>query len=117
MGICGPDGPPQDTPSTHISRSSNMTVGFVGIHYPHASHYAEFVSRVQRVAEVMRSTPGCLAADCWVTATGEAVVSIVQWESEAAQASSLATVMAADVDVDFDEREARPREIIQLVSL
>ena len=25
-------------------------------------------------------------------------------------------VMAADVDVTFDEREARPREILQLVS-
>lgn len=93
-----------------------MTVGFVAIHYPHASYYDEFVSRVQRAAEVMRPTRGCLAADCWVTPTGEAVVSIAHWASEAAQASSLAAARAAGVDFDYDEREARPREIVRLLS-
>jgi len=91
-----------------------MTVGFVAIHYPHAAHYDEFVARVQRAAEVMRPTPGCLSAHCWVTPTGEAVISIAEWESEAAQASSLATAKATGVDFDYDEREARPRELLRL---
>jgi hypothetical protein len=91
-----------------------MTVGFVAIHYPHSAHYDEFVSRVQHAAEVMRPTPGCLGATCWVTPAGEAVISIAHWESEAAQASSLATAKAAGVDFDYDEREARPREILRL---
>jgi heme-degrading monooxygenase HmoA len=92
-----------------------MTVSLVAIHYPHAPHYAEFVARVQHAVEVMRPLPGCLAADCWVTATGEAVVSITQWESEEAQAASFGVAKAAGVDFDYDEREARPRQILRLV--
>ena len=91
-----------------------MTVGFVAIHYPDAAHYDEFVSRVQRAAKVMRPTTGCLGADCWVTPGGAVVISIAHWESEAAQASSLAAAKAAGVDFDYDEREVRPREILQL---
>jgi quinol monooxygenase YgiN len=93
-----------------------MKVGFVAIHYPHISHREEFIARVQRAAEVMRLTPGCLSADCWVTVAGDAVVSTAQWESEDALASSFATAKAAGVDFDYDERESRPREILRLVS-
>jgi quinol monooxygenase YgiN len=91
-------------------------VGFVATHYPHAAHQAEFVARVQHAAYVLRSTPGCLSADCWLTADGDAIVSTAQWESEEAQAASLATARAAGVDFDYDERETRPRDIIRLVS-
>lgn len=100
--------------SRRCEDEKQMTVGFVAIHYPRAAHYDEFVSRVQHAAEVMRATPGCLGAACWVTPAGEAVISIAHWESEAAQASSLATAKAAGVDFDYDEREARPREILRL---
>ncbi|WP_340682047.1 antibiotic biosynthesis monooxygenase [Amycolatopsis coloradensis] len=93
-----------------------MTVGFVATHYPHTDHHDEFVARVRRVADVLRCTPGCLAAECWVTAAGDAVVSIVRWESEAAQAASMQALGSAAVDVAFDDREVRPREIVQLVS-
>lgn len=93
-----------------------MNVGFVAMHYPHADHHDEFIERVQKVAGVLRSTPGCLAADCWVTASGDAVVSIVRWESETAQAASMQALGSADVDVAYDEREVRPREITPLVS-
>ncbi|WP_409491436.1 antibiotic biosynthesis monooxygenase [Amycolatopsis sp. cmx-11-12] len=93
-----------------------MTVGFVATHYPHPDHHDDFVSRVQRVADALRATPGCLAAECWVTAAGDAVVSIVRWESETAQADSMRALGSADVDVAFDDREVRPREIVQLVS-
>jgi quinol monooxygenase YgiN len=93
-----------------------MKIGFVAIHYPHISHREEFISRVQQAAEVMRPTPGCLSADCWVTVAGDAVVSTAQWESEEALVSSFATARAAGVDFDYDERESRPREIFRLVS-
>lgn len=93
-----------------------MKVGFVAIHYPHTSHREEFISRVQRAAEVMRPTPGCLSADCWVTAAGDAVVSTAQWVSEEALTSSISTARAAGVDFNHDERESRPREILRLVS-
>ena len=54
---------------------SGMTVGFVAAHYPQPMHFDEFVARVHQVAGVLRSTPGCLSAECWVTADGDAVVS------------------------------------------
>jgi len=93
-----------------------MKIGFVAIHYPHISNREEFISRVQQAAEVMRPTPGCLSADCWVTVAGDAVVSTAQWESEEALVSSFATARAAGVDFDYDERESRPRQIFRLVS-
>ncbi|OKI09812.1 hypothetical protein A6A06_04030 [Streptomyces sp. CB02923] len=94
-----------------------MKVGMVAYHYPHAEHRAEFVARVERVAEEFRRTPGCLSADCWLAADGDAVVSIVQWESAEASAASLAAVQATPgLDVAYDEREARPRETVRLVA-
>ncbi|MEU3624715.1 hypothetical protein BS329_34610 [Amycolatopsis coloradensis] len=93
-----------------------MTVGFVATHYPRPDHHDDFVTRVQRVADALRATPGCLAAECWVTAAGDAVVSIVRWESETAQAASMRALGSADVDVAFDDCEVRPREIVRLVS-
>ncbi len=92
-----------------------MKIGFVAIHYPHISSREEFISRVQQAVEVMRPTPGCLSADCWVTVAGDAVVSTAQWETEEAMASSFATARAAGVDFDYDERESRPREVFRLV--
>lgn len=89
-------------------------VGMVAFHYPHAAYREEFVSRVHQVRDVMLRTPGCLSAECWVS--GDAVISIVQWESEEARAASLAAVEQADVDVTYDERESRPREIVPLVA-
>ena len=91
-----------------------MMDGFIAIHYPHRAHHDEFVFRVKHAADVMRSTPGCLAADCWVTPTGEAVISVARWESEAARLASMATAKAAGVDFRYDDREARPREIFVL---
>ncbi|MFF4951777.1 antibiotic biosynthesis monooxygenase [Streptomyces chattanoogensis] len=93
-----------------------MKVGMVASHYPHAAYREEFVSRVRQVGEVFRRTPGCLSADYWLSADGEAVISIVQWESEEASAASFAAIAAAGVDVAYDEREARPREIVRLVA-
>lgn len=90
-----------------------MKVGMVAIHYPRESYHDEFVSRVQRAAEVIGTTPGCLSADCWVTTAG-AVVSTAQWETADARTASFVTAEAAGVDFTFDDRESRPREIHQL---
>lgn len=91
-----------------------MKVGMVASHYPHPASRAEFISRVRQVAEEMRRTPGCISADCWLTA--DAVISIVQWESEEASNASFAALEAAGLDVAYDERESRPREIVRLVA-
>ncbi|MFI6772688.1 antibiotic biosynthesis monooxygenase [Nocardia sp. NPDC050412] len=94
-----------------------MTVGFVAFHYPRPEDFDDFVARVRKVGAVLRSVPGCLSADCWVTTDGgDAVVSTGQWEFDEAFAASFAAVAAADVDVTFDEREDRPRKIFELAS-
>ncbi|MFI9597434.1 antibiotic biosynthesis monooxygenase family protein [Nonomuraea sp. NPDC052265] len=91
-----------------------MNVAMIASHYPHAAYREEFVERVRKVAEVFRGMPGCLSAECWLSE--DAVVSIVRWESDEAFAASLAALGTADVDVAFDEREARPREIVRLAA-
>jgi quinol monooxygenase YgiN len=105
-----------DVPPSHNPEEKNMKVSMVASHYPHPSHHEEFVARVQQVRSVFRQAPGCLAADCWVSADGKAVVSTVQWESEEARDASFASLRAAGLDTDYDERETRPREIVQLVA-
>ncbi|MGE7386348.1 antibiotic biosynthesis monooxygenase family protein [Streptomyces sp. NPDC004126] len=89
-----------------------MKIGMVAYHYPHPAHRDEFISRVHQVREVMLRTPGCLSGECWVS--GDAVISIVQWESEEARIAGLAAVQEAGVDVTYDERESRPRTIVPL---
>ncbi|MEU5868375.1 MULTISPECIES: antibiotic biosynthesis monooxygenase family protein [unclassified Nonomuraea] len=91
-----------------------MNVAMIAKHYPQAAYREEFVGRVRKVAEAFRGMPGCLSAECWLSE--DAVVSIVRWESDEAFAASLAALGTADVDVAFDEREARPREIVRLVA-
>jgi hypothetical protein len=93
-----------------------MKVGLVALHYPRREHWDEMISRVRRAADVMAATPGCLAADCWVSADGQAVVTTGQWESEQALTEGFAAVRTAGVDFGYDDRESRPRAVVKLMS-
>ena len=64
----------------------------------------------------MAATPGCLAAECWVSEDGQAVVTTGQWESEQDLMAGFSAVRTAGIDFDYDERESRPREVFRLVS-
>ncbi|GGT41326.1 antibiotic biosynthesis monooxygenase family protein [Nonomuraea spiralis] len=96
------------------TEESPVNVAMIATHYPQPAHREEFVTRVRKVAEVFRGMPGCLSAEIWLTQ--DTVVSFVRWESDEAFAASLPALGDADVDVAFDEREARPREIVRLVA-
>ncbi|MFI1161163.1 antibiotic biosynthesis monooxygenase [Streptomyces sioyaensis] len=91
-----------------------MTVGFVGIHYPQATHFEDFIDRVQQAVEVLRTAPGCLSAACWVTAEWDAVVSTAQFTSDEALAASFAAAGEAGVDFAYDGRERAPRQVLTL---
>jgi quinol monooxygenase YgiN len=93
-----------------------MKVGLVALHYPRPEHRDEMISRVRQAAAVMTAAPGCLAADCWVSEDGQAIVTTGQWESVQALAAGFAAVRTAGVDIGYDERESRPREIHRLIS-
>lgn len=56
----------------------------------------------------MAATPGCLAAECWLSEDHQAVVTVGQWESEQAMMAGFAAVRTTGVDFDYDERESRP---------
>jgi hypothetical protein len=91
-----------------------MSVAIVAFHYPRPEHRAELVARVRQAAEVMRSVPGCLAADCWENSqTGAVVTTGVREDADARQAA-FRSVAAAGVDFEYDEREARPRDVYSL---
>jgi Antibiotic biosynthesis monooxygenase len=92
-----------------------MKVGLVALHYPRPEHRDEMISRVRRAAEIMAATPGCLAADCWVSEDHQAVVTTGQWECEGAE-SRVCAVRTAGVDFDYDKRESRPRQVFTLAS-
>ena len=91
-----------------------MKVGLVAFHYPSPEFHDEMLRRVGQAAEFIARTPGCLAADCWLSAEPEAVVSTGQWESEEAYRASFAAARAAGIDFRYDEREVRPRDIFRL---
>ncbi len=93
-----------------------MSVCMIAFHYPQPALFDDFVTRVERVAQAFRSSGRCVSAQCWATCDRDAVVSIVTWESDQARTSSMAALQRADVDVAFDEREIRPREIYNLAS-
>lgn len=75
-----------------------------------------FVERVQRAAEVVGRSEGCLGADCCTTEDG-AVVSTVRWLSLSAMRASFAATAQARVDFSHDNREARPRHVLRLASV
>ena len=94
-----------------------MKVGMVALYYPHPEHRDEMIARVRQAAEAMAATPGCLAADCWVSEDGQAVVTTGKWESQRALTAGFAAVRTAGVDFDYDKRESRPRDVFRLVSV
>ncbi len=93
-----------------------MKVGLVAIHYPRPEQLDNLLARVRQAVEVIRSTSGCLCADCWLSTTGDVVVSTGEWVSGDALTASFAYAKAAGVDFEYDERESRPRVILRLIS-
>ena len=78
---------------------------------PRPEHRAEMVERVKRAAEVMRTCPGFLAADCWIEEGGDSVVAVGAFESKEQWLRAMQVVAGADLDFDFDDRELRPRQV------
>lgn len=93
-----------------------MTVGFVAFHYPRPEYAEEFIGRVHKACEFVRSRPACRAAECWVTADGEAVVTTGRFESEEALKAAFAAARDSGVITECDEREHRPRQFFTLLA-
>jgi quinol monooxygenase YgiN len=94
-----------------------MHVGMIAFHYPKAQHRDEMIQRVMQAAVVMTAVPGCLAVDCWNDPASGAVVTTGKWVSKEALEASFHAVRAAGVDIDYDDREARARDIFSLLAV
>lgn len=71
-----------------------MTVGMVAMDYLGREHRDEMISRVRQSAEVMAATPGCLAADCWLSEDNQSVATTGQRESEQALTAGFSALRA-----------------------
>lgn len=91
-----------------------VSVGLVAFHYPKPEYRDELAQRVRRAAEVMATVPGCLDVGCWHEEATGAIVTTGTWESKDAVRAGFAAVAAANIDFDYDDREARPREVFNL---
>ncbi len=92
-----------------------MSFRLVAFHYPKPEHHDEMTRRITRAAEVMTTVPGCLEADCWKEESSGAVVATGTFESKEACMRAFHAVAAAKVDIDFDDRESRPRDVYNLI--
>lgn len=91
------------------------TVGIVAVHYPRTGEQADVLALVRAAAEVMRATPGCVSADCWINPADGSVVTTGRWDSEAALQASFAAVAAAGIAFEDTSHEQRPRSVMRLV--
>jgi len=91
-----------------------MNFRIVAFHYPKAEHHDEMVRRCGRAAEVMATSPGCLDVEVWKEESGGAVVTTGKFESKEACMYALRKA-AAEADIQFDDRESRPREVHNLI--
>lgn len=92
-----------------------MALGVVAFHYPKPEHRDELVRRLAEAVTVMRAAEGCLAVDYWEDRDTGALVSTGTFASEDAWNGAVEAVLAANVDFDYDEREARPRDVHFLI--
>jgi heme-degrading monooxygenase HmoA len=91
-----------------------MSFCLVAFHYAKPAYRDEMIQRLHRAAEVVRTVPGCLDADCWQDEATGAIIATARWESKDACQGGFAALDAAHVDWQYDERESRPRDVFSL---
>ena len=85
--------------------------------YPKVEHRNQMIERVRQAATVMRTVPGCIDVDCWTDETSGTVITTAKWESRETLEAAFKAVRAAGVDIGYDDREARGREIFSLLAV
>jgi hypothetical protein len=91
-----------------------MSFRLIAFHHPTRQHHDEMLGRMTRASEIMRRALGCIDAEVWREQGSGAPVSTAKFESrDACMAALQATAKATDIQ--FDEREERPREVYNLV--
>ena len=91
-----------------------MSFRLLAFHYPKPEYRAEMLDRLARAVEVMANADGCLDAEYWQDEASEALVATAKFDSRQRCLDAL-TRTAALVDIAYDERESRPREVYHLV--
>lgn len=93
-----------------------MRFGFVAYHYPRPDQLEDFIERTRVVRDTFLDQPGCRSAQVWFTPDRDAVVTIVDFDSEEAGQRALGVVGGLGDAVAFDDRELKPRVITALIA-
>ncbi|GAA2805218.1 hypothetical protein GCM10020219_091110 [Nonomuraea dietziae] len=90
---------------THTTHRSPPTLGGVHRSGAHRSH------------ELFRGrTDGCLSAECWLSTTRARISLVCSAVGGGVRHASLVAGAAQEVDLAYDEREARPASIVRVVA-
>ena len=102
----------RQTASLHIRGGLTMTVCLIGVHYPRADYFSEFVKTVRKASDRLLGTPGCVSAEWWITTDQESVVSVAHFTSDAAVSSARVKVRESNLADGYDERICQPPQIV-----
>ena len=91
-----------------------MSFRLLAFHYPKPEHRTEMLHRLARAVEVMANADGCLGAEYWRDEASGALVATAKFDAKHRCLEALDHT-AAIVDIAYDERESRPREVYHLV--
>jgi heme-degrading monooxygenase HmoA len=95
-----------------------LTYLFMILHYPRPEYRDELLAGMSRVADVMRTVPGCLEVAPWQQLDSECVAAVSRWDSPEATKLGWAAVEAAGLDPSFNPRgEFRERERFSFVEI
>jgi quinol monooxygenase YgiN len=89
-----------------------MTVCLIGVHYPRADYFSEFVKTVRTASDRLLGTPGCLSAEWWVTTDQEAVVSVAHFTSDEAVSTARVKVRESNLVDGYGVRTCQPPQIV-----
>ncbi len=92
-----------------------MAFRLIAFHYPRPDHHSEMIERIRSATAVLVEQPGCHGVEMWQEEPGGAVVALGVWDSKEQAMAGFDAVSAAGVDLAFDEREERPRQVHNLV--
>jgi ABC-type phosphonate transport system ATPase subunit len=91
-----------------------LSFRLIAFHYPRPAHAVELTQRIAKAAEIMAAAPGCQDIDYWKDEGTGAIVATAKFDSKHTCLDALAAA-AETVDIAYDDREERPRDVYYLV--
>ena len=85
------------------------------IHYPKPEKEARLIEAMHRLGAAVQNQPGLFYINAHKDAQRGVIVAISIWDTQEAMLAAGPAIMEVTKDVPFEDWEARPREIYQLM--